>query len=84
VVVEDGTHVCDDAVRLSVAMHDLIHEVEYSANLWASDWLDFDPLGELVDSHQDSIESSFVVGRGPIMSSPQQAKGQVGGMVTSS
>jgi hypothetical protein len=39
-------------------MHELIQEVEYSVGLWAGDWLDFDPLDELVDGHQDSIESS--------------------------
>jgi hypothetical protein len=36
-------------------MHELIQEVEYSVDLWAGDRLDFDPLGELVDGHQDSI-----------------------------
>jgi hypothetical protein len=51
-------------------MHEFIQEVEYSVSLGACDRLDLDPLGELV-------------GSGPIMSSPQQAKGQVGGMVTS-
>jgi hypothetical protein len=62
-------------------MHEFIQEVEYSVSLGACDWLDLDPLGELVDGHQYSIESAC--GNGPIMSSPQQAKGQVGGMVTS-
>jgi hypothetical protein len=40
-------------------MHELIQEVEYSVSLWASDRLDFDPLGEFVDYHQDSVESSW-------------------------
>jgi hypothetical protein len=64
-------------------MYQLIQEVEYSVSLGACDRLDLDPLGELVDGHQYSIESPGAVGSGPIMSSPQQAKGQVGGMVTS-
>jgi hypothetical protein len=64
-------------------MHELVQEVEYSVGLWAGDRLDFDPLGELIDSHQNSFESSGAIGRGPIMSRPQQAKGQVGGIVTS-
>jgi hypothetical protein len=64
-------------------MHEFIQEVEYPVGIGTSDRLDFDPLGELVDGHQNSVESSGVVGRGPIMSSPQQVKGQVGGMVTS-
>jgi hypothetical protein len=64
-------------------MHDFIQEVEYSVSLGACDRLDLDPLGELVDGHQYSVEATGAVGSGPIMSSPQQAKGQVGGMVTS-
>jgi hypothetical protein len=39
-------------------MHEFIQEVEYHIGLWASDRLDFDPLGELVDGHQNSVESS--------------------------
>jgi hypothetical protein len=83
VIVEVGAQVCDDAMGYSVAMHELIQEVEYPVGLGTSDLLDFDPLGELVDGHQNSINPPGAVGRGPIMSSPQQAKGQVGGMVTS-
>jgi hypothetical protein len=64
-------------------MCDLIQELEYFFSLWEGNWPDLDLLGELVDSHQNSIESSCVVGRGPIMSSPQQVNDQVGGIVTS-
>jgi hypothetical protein len=32
-------------------MHEFIQEVEYSVGLWAGNWLDLDPLGELVDGH---------------------------------
>jgi hypothetical protein len=64
-------------------MYEFIQEVEYSVSLGACDWLDLDPLGELVDGHQYSVETTCIVGSGPIMSSPQQVKGQVGGMVTS-
>jgi hypothetical protein len=39
-------------------MHEFIQEVEYSVGLGACDRLDLDPLGELVDGHQDSIESA--------------------------
>jgi hypothetical protein len=39
-------------------MHELIQEIEYSVGLWACDRLDSDPLGELVDGHQESVESS--------------------------
>jgi hypothetical protein len=34
-------------------LHELIQEVEYSVGLWAGNQLDFAPLGELVDGHQD-------------------------------
>jgi hypothetical protein len=40
-------------------MHEFIQEVEYPIGLWAGNHLDFDPLGELVDGHQNSIESSW-------------------------
>jgi hypothetical protein len=64
-------------------MHEFIQEVEYSVGLGACDRLDLDPLGELVDCHNTLLNPPGAVGRGPIMSSPQQVKGKVGGMVTS-
>jgi hypothetical protein len=39
-------------------MYEFIQEVEYSVNLGACNRLDFDPLDELVDGHQYSIEST--------------------------
>jgi hypothetical protein len=39
-------------------MHEFIQEVEYFVGLWAGKRLDLGPLGELVDSHQDSVESA--------------------------
>jgi hypothetical protein len=63
-------------------VHELIQEVEYSVGLWAGDWLDFDPLGDLSMATKALLNPLGAVGRGPIMSSPQQAKGMVGGMVT--
>ena len=59
VVVEIGTQICDDAVGEPIAMHDLIQEVEYSVGFRACNRLDLDPLGELVDSHQNSVEFSW-------------------------
>ena len=59
VVVEIGTQVCDDAIGEPVAVHDLIQEVEYSVSLGVGNHLDLDPLGEFVDSHQNSVESSW-------------------------
>jgi hypothetical protein len=58
VVVEVRAYVCDDAMGYSVSVHEFIQEVEYSVGFGACDRLDFDPLGELVDGHQDSVESS--------------------------
>jgi hypothetical protein len=40
-------------------MHEFIQEVEYSVSLGACDRLDLDPLGELVDGHQYSVESTW-------------------------
>jgi hypothetical protein len=39
-------------------MHEFIQEVEYPVGLETGDWFDFDPLGELVDGHQNFVESS--------------------------
>jgi hypothetical protein len=57
VVVEVRAQVCDDVMGYSVAIHEFIQEVEYPVGLWAGNRLDFDPLGELVDGHQNSVES---------------------------
>jgi hypothetical protein len=46
-------------------MHEFILEVGYSISLWAGNRLDLDPLGELVDGHQDSIESVDVLDQQP-------------------
>jgi hypothetical protein len=64
-------------------MHEFIQEVEYSVSLGACDRLDLDPLGELVDSHQYSVKTTWRSWQWPNHVEPQQAKGQVGGMVTS-
>jgi hypothetical protein len=40
-------------------MHEFIQEVKYPVGLWAGNRLDFDLLGELVDGHQNSVESSW-------------------------
>jgi hypothetical protein len=37
-------------------MHEFIQEVEYYVGLGVGDRLDFDPLGELVNGHQNSVE----------------------------
>jgi hypothetical protein len=39
-------------------MLEFIQEVDYFVGFWAGNRLDFDPLGELVESHQNSVESS--------------------------
>jgi hypothetical protein len=83
VIVEVGAQVCDDAMGYSVVVHEFIQEVESPVSLGAGDRLDFDPLGELVNGHQNSIESSWRNRERPNHVEPQQVKGQVVGMVTS-
>jgi hypothetical protein len=39
-------------------MYEFIQEVEYSVSLGACDRLDLDPLSELVNGHQYSIETT--------------------------
>jgi hypothetical protein len=64
-------------------MHEFIQEVEYTVGPGTGNRLDFDPLGQLSMATRTLLNPPSTVGRGPIMSSPQQAKGQVGDMVTS-
>jgi hypothetical protein len=63
-------------------VHEFIQEVEYPDGLWAGDRLDFDQVN-LSMATKTLLNPPGAVGRGPIMSSPQQAKGQVSGIVTS-
>jgi hypothetical protein len=64
-------------------MYQFIQEVEYSVSLGACNRLDLDPLVNLLMATSTLLNPPGAVGSGPIMSNPQQAKGQVGGMVTS-
>ena len=57
VIVEIGAEVGDDAIREPVAMHDVIQEVEDSVSIRCGDRLDLNPLGELVDCHQNPVET---------------------------
>jgi hypothetical protein len=49
----------------SIAMYEFIQEVKYSVSLGACDRLDLYPLGELVDGHQYSVESTWRSGEWP-------------------
>jgi hypothetical protein len=40
-------------------MYEFIQEVKYPVGLGTGVRFDFDPLGELVDGHQNSVESSW-------------------------
>jgi hypothetical protein len=58
---EEGSLDYDEGfVRLQIHMNfDTIFYRQHSISLWAGNQLDFDRLGELVDGHQDSIESTW-------------------------
>jgi hypothetical protein len=75
VVIEVGTQVCDHVMGQPLEMDELIQEVKYSVGLWASDRLDFDPVGELVDGHQYSVESSWRSWKRPNHVEPPAGKG---------
>jgi hypothetical protein len=64
-------------------MYEFIQEVEYSVSLGACNGLTSIHLVNLSMATNTRLNPPGAVGSGPIMSSPQQAKGQVGGMVTS-
>jgi hypothetical protein len=55
-------------------MHEFIQEVEYPVSLWAGNRLDFDPLGELVDGYQNSVESSWRSWKRPNQVKPPTAR----------
>ena len=59
VIVEVGAKVGDDSVWEAIAMHDVIQEVEDPVSIGCGDWFDLNPLGELVDSHQYSVENPW-------------------------
>jgi hypothetical protein len=56
-------------------MHEFIQEVEYSFGLGACDWLDLDSLGELVEGHQDSVESTWRSRERPSYVEPPASEG---------
>jgi hypothetical protein len=64
-------------------MHEFIQEVEYSVSLGACDRLTSIHLVNLSMATNTLLNPPGAVGSGTIMSSPQHANGQVGGMVTS-
>jgi hypothetical protein len=64
-------------------MHEFIQEVEYSVSLGDVTGLTSIHLVNLSMATNTLLNPPGTVSSGPIMSSPQQAKGQVGGMVTS-
>jgi hypothetical protein len=82
VVVEIGTQVCDDAMGQPVAMHELIQIVDTLSSFGQVTSLTSIHLVNLSMATKTMLNRLGAVGRGPIMSSPQQANGQVGGMVT--
>jgi hypothetical protein len=75
VVVELRTEVYDDAMGQPVVMHELIQEVEYSVSLWAGAGLTSIHLVNLSMATKTLLNPPNAVGKGPIMLSPQQAKG---------
>jgi hypothetical protein len=64
-------------------VHEFIQEVEYLAALGHVTILTSIHLVNLSMATKTLLNPPGAVGRGPIMSSPQQTKGQVGGMMTS-
>ena len=83
VAIEVGAQICDDAVGEAIAVHDLIQEVEYPISLGQVMGLTSIHLVNLSIATRTLLNPPGAVSKGPIMSSPQQANGQVGGIVIS-
>jgi hypothetical protein len=62
-------------------MQDVGDEVDHPVWSELGDRLELDPLGELIDSHQNMSKTPWCHSKGPIMSRLQQANGQKGGIV---
>ena len=74
------TQICDDSIGHAKAVHNVLDELDCFGCAVFCEWFVFDPLGELVNCYEDVLEPPFAFLRGPTWSSPQQEKGQAGGM----
>ena len=83
VIVEVGAKVGDDSVWEAIAMYDVIQEVETLSALGVVTGLTSIHLVNLSIATNTLLRPPGAFGKGPIMSSPQQTKGQVGGIVIS-
>ena len=79
-----GSEVGDDAVRETESMDDIFEKLDCLLCSSQDKRFVLDPLGEFVDGDVDVPEPPSAGLKGPIISSPQHAKGQEVGMVCSS
>jgi hypothetical protein len=79
--VEIRSQICDDSVGEAKAVEDVTDEADYLIRGDLCNRLVLDPLCKLVNGHQHMVNPPGAVVKGPIMSRPQQAKGQDSGMV---
>ena len=79
-----GTIVSYNAVWKTKAKYHPFHELNRRGCVTLTNWLCFNPLCELVDRHQEA--SLLILGsiKGPTISSPQTANGQVMGIILNS
>jgi hypothetical protein len=56
----DGrTQICDDSIGHAEAMHEVLNELDYFGYAVFFEWLVLDPFSELVNSHEDVLETAF-------------------------
>ena len=79
-----STIVSYNAVWKAEAKYHLLHELNRHGCVTLTNWLYLNPLCELVNRHQEVVFLSLDLLKGPTISSPQTAKGQVIGIILNS
>jgi hypothetical protein len=56
---EGRTQICDDSIGYAEAVHDVLDGLDCFGCAIFYLWLVLDPLGELVNSHEDILKTAF-------------------------
>ena len=70
-----------NVVRKAKAKYHLLHELNRHSCITLTNWLCLNPLCKLIHYHQEVCFLSLDLLKGPTMSSPQTANGQVIGII---
>ena len=54
-----STQICDDSIGHAKAVHNVLDEHDYFGCAVFCEWIEFNPLGELVNCYEDVLETAF-------------------------